>query len=393
MTTNTIYALGLFFAGWMVTALITPTFIRLGRRWSVVDVPGGRKVHKDTIPRTGGMAIFVAISLIVGLGILLAPRLRNAFMRDPSFYLSVAAAATMVFGVGVLDDYDGAGVTVRLGIESAAACLVIFVGGVKIQSLGVPFVGTVDIGLWAYPLTLLWLVGVTNALNIIDGLDGLAGGIAFIACFGVFAIAFLNKEFMAMASLALLAGACLGFLRYNSHPARVFLGDSGSLLLGFLLATISVVTSLKRSTSLALILPMQMLAVPLLDTLYAMGRRMVGHATRSEEVSVESLKAMFKADREHIHHILLDVGFSHPKAVWLLYGLSTVIAIFGFFSALTLDDRASLLFLLVGLAGFLMIRHFGSSLPFIRRWQTVKKNEDLSADADADVVEEEKAAE
>ncbi len=390
---NTTYALALFVTGWGLTAAITPYFIRLGRRLSVVDAPGDRKVHDTPVPRTGGMAIFAAISLIVACGILLVPRLRRAFMRDPGFYLSVAAAATMVFGVGALDDYRGASVVTRLGVESTAAALVIFLGGVKIQSLGIPFVGTVDIGWWAYPLTAFWIVGVTNALNIIDGLDGLAGGIAFIACFGVFAIAFLNEEFMAMASLALLAGACLGFLRYNSHPARVFLGDSGSLLLGFLLACISVVTSLKRSTSLALILPMQMLAVPLIDTLYAMGRRMVGHATRSDEVSIESLKAMFRADREHIHHILLDVGFSHPKAVWVLYGLSTVIAVFGFFSALTLDDRASLLFLLVGLAGFLLIRHYGSSLPFIRRWKTVKKNEDLPPESDSGLIEEDKAAE
>jgi UDP-GlcNAc:undecaprenyl-phosphate GlcNAc-1-phosphate transferase len=301
----------------------------------------------------------------------LVPRLQKSFFAQPAFYAALAGGATLTFAVGVWDDLRGAGIWSRLVLETIAAGVVIFGGGVLIDRLAVPFVGKVPLGELAVPLTFLWIVGVTNALNIIDGLDGLAGGIAFIACFGVFAVALLNGDAMAMAAMALLAGACLGFLRYNSHPARIFLGDSGALLLGFLLATVSIETSMKRSTGLALIIPMQMLAVPLLDTLYSMGRRLADEIMKADDFSLSSLRSMFRSDSEHIHHILLDVGFSHPKAVWVLYLLSTVIAGFGLLSAISLNDRISLLFLLAGVAGFLIVRHFGASLPFIRRWKRV----------------------
>jgi len=256
---------------------------------------------------------------------------------------------------------------------------VIFGGGLTIQTIYIPVWGQWELGVVAVPLTVVWIVGVTNALNIIDGLDGLAGGIAFIACFGVFAVATLNGQPMAMVSTALLAGCTLGFLRYNSHPATIFLGDSGALLLGFLLACISVDTSLKRSTSLALILPMQMLAVPLLDTLYSMFRRVAAAVLKRDDMSWSAFLAMFRSDKDHIHHRLLKVGFSHPRAVWLLYALSFVAVAFGLVSALFQNDRVSLLFLVGALAAFLVIRHFGESLPFIRRWSSVDdddKNDD-----------------
>ncbi len=371
----------LFIASWLLTTFVTPYVADLGKRLEVLDEPGERKVHERPVPRTGGVAIYVVIAVLVVAGIVLVPRLQKSFLGQPFFYGSLAGGATLTFLVGMWDDIRGAGIWSRLGLEALAAGIVVFGGGVLIDKLTVPFVGSVGLGEWAIPLTFLWIVGVTNALNIIDGLDGLAGGIAFIACFGVFAVALLNSDVMAMAAMALLAGACLGFLRYNSHPARIFLGDSGALLLGFLLACVSVETSLKRSTGLALIIPMQLLAVPLLDTLYSMFRRLLDEILHGDDFSIRSVRSMFRSDSKHIHHMLLRVGFSHPTAVWVLYALSTVIAIFGMLSALTLNDRISLIFLLLGAAGFLVVRHFGASLPFIRRWKRVTgKHEPVMAD-------------
>ncbi len=365
-------SIGLFFVSWVLTAILTPYFIQFGRRWNILDHPGDRKVHETSTPRTGGLAIFVTIGIVVSLGILSIPRLWTSFLYQPLFFTSLAIGGTGVFAIGLYDDAFNAGVWSRLLVEFAAAGIVILLGGVLIERIALPFVGPLEVGMWSIPLTLFWIVGVTNAFNIIDGLDGLAGGIAFIACFGVFAVALLNNQELAMAGTALLAGACLGFLKYNVHPARIFLGDSGALLLGFLLACISVYTSLKRHTSLALIIPMQLLAVPLLDTLYSMGRRLVSRMLDSETFSPSMILSVFHSDQAHIHHILLDVGFSHPRAVWVLYGLSSVLAIFGVMSAWTMNDRISILFLLAGLVGFLLIRHFGAKLPFIRRWHNVQ---------------------
>lgn len=371
MNNMTAVSVGLFFAAWVLTTLITPWCIRFGHKFGILDRPGERKVHEKPIPRVGGMAIFLALGLIVIVGVAVLPAMQRPFLHDPAFYVSAAAAATIVFGIGLYDDARGASIGIRLVAETVAALIVMFVGGIMIDRFTVPFFGSVDLGVLALPLTLLWIVGVTNAFNIIDGLDGLAGGVAFIACFAVFAIALMNGQAMAMASMALLAGACLGFLKYNSHPARVFLGDSGSLLLGFLLAVISIDTSLKRSTGLALLIPMQMLAVPLLDTLYSMARRLAKEVVEKDRLSIRHLGAMFKSDREHIHHTLLDVGFSHPTAVWILYGLSILVAGFGLLSAITLDDRMTILLVLGGLIGFLVVRHWGASLPVIRRWKNV----------------------
>ena len=377
----TLIALGLFVTSWLLTSLLTPAAIHLGKRWNVLDEPSARKVHKNPIPRVGGTAIFLALSIIVVLGVAFFPPIQRAFLKEPDLYLSIASGATLVFAIGLLDDIRGASIGIRMTTEVVAAIVVMFVGGLTIDNVTIPFMGRVSLGLLSLPITLLWIVGVTNALNIIDGLDGLAGGVAFIACFAVFGVAVMNNQPMAMASMALLAGSCLGFLRYNSHPARIFLGDSGSLLLGFLLAVVSVDTSLKRSTGLALLIPMQMLAVPLLDTLYSMGRRLVKQIATSDRLSIRHLGAMFKSDREHIHHTLLDVGFSHPAAVWILYGLSATAAVFGVLSAVTLNDKITLLFLIGGLACFLIVRHWGASLPVIRRWKKADSTVDTELEA------------
>jgi UDP-GlcNAc:undecaprenyl-phosphate GlcNAc-1-phosphate transferase len=369
MSRLTLISLGFFLASWFLTIVTTPWFTRIARRLKMIDEPGEEKIHTEEVPQVGGAAIFGAVGLTVSLGTLLVPVLRTSLVLEPSFYGAIALGALLTFGVGLWEDIKGVPVWIRLVVQTLAAFIVIYGGGLSMEKLAFPFIGPVELGVFAVPLTLLWIVGITNALNIIDGLDGLAGGVAFLACFGLYIVAFLNQNPLAMVSLAILAGACLGFLKYNSHPADIFLGDSGALLLGFLLACISLDTSMQRSTTLALIIPMQMLAVPLIDTLYAMGRRLIEQLFSDEETSLNTLASMFESDRQHIHHILLEVGFSHPKAVLVLYMLSAVVVLFGLLSAFTMNDRISLLLLLVGFIGFIIIRHFGHLLPFIRRWK------------------------
>jgi UDP-GlcNAc:undecaprenyl-phosphate GlcNAc-1-phosphate transferase len=350
--------------------------IRAAHRFGVLDAPAKRKVHAQPIPRMGGTAIFGALVTVSLLCIPFIPRLTEGFTDNSPFYISIALGATMVFAVGLLDDVRNASVVARLGVQALAASLVYWYGGVAIAKVGIPFLGQVHLEWWvAYPLTVLWIVGVTNALNIIDGLDGLASGVAFIACASVFVVAMMNGQFFAMASLALLAGCLLGFLRYNSHPARIFLGDCGSLLLGFLLACIAAGCSLKRSTSFALIIPMQILALPVFDTLYSMLRRVAREVFIEKNRSPRAITAMFKADRGHIHHSLLDLGFSHVKVVWLLYALSFTLGAFGMLSALFLEDLVSLVFLVLGGVSFVLVRNYGT----LKRWLISRRQVDAKS--------------
>lgn len=361
-------AIGLFAASWLLSLLMTRLFISLFGGLDFASRPKRTDSGSEPVPPLGGAAIFSTVGVVVLTGILFMPLIQASFWHTPWFYSSIAFGAGLVFAVGLYDDVAGASISLRLGVEAIAAGVVLFAGQLVIDTVAIPFVGHVELGVLAIPVTLLWIVGVTNALNLIDGLDGLAGGVAFIACFGVFAIAFMNQNPTAMVSLAIVAGACLGFLKYNSHPAEVFLGDSGALVLGFLLACISVDTSLKRSTSLALLIPMQMLAVPLIDMVHSMIRRLIGEMLRSEDLSLRSLSSMFESDTEHIHHVLVDVGFDHPTAVWILYFLTLVAVMFGLLSAIALDDRISMILLIVAFIVFVVLRRYGGRLPFMKRW-------------------------
>lgn len=354
---------GLLVSGLLLTLIFTPLSIRLARHWDIMDAPGGRKVHANPTPRFGGAAIFATIALVSLTAIPASEVLSGSFAMRWPFFVSIAIGATMVFAVGILDDVRNANIGLRLGTELAAAAVVVFAGGVQIQTIGLPFVGIVELGVWATPLTLFWIVGVTNALNIIDGLDGLAGGISLIACIIVFVVAAVSQQFLPMAALALLIGCIMGFLRYNAHPAKIFLGDSGALLLGFLLAVIAVDCSLKRSTGLALLIALQILALPVLDTLYSMSRRMIADVRERGHFSSAAIKAMFIADRQHIHHRLLDSGHSQVRTVWILYMLSFALGGLGLLSALLLDEIIAVLSLVVGFLLFMATRHVIAAPP------------------------------
>jgi UDP-GlcNAc:undecaprenyl-phosphate GlcNAc-1-phosphate transferase len=281
----------------MVVVLLTPAVGGMARMLGVVDSPGGRRLNRNPVPRLGGIALFLGI-VIPSLAFLhLGPETRGLL-------LGAAVAVT----VGAIDDFRGLRWFEKLGGQVLAA--VIPVGfGVWVDRFTFPVIGIHALPAWVgMPLTVIWIVAIMNMFNFLDGMDGLAAGVAAIAggTFAVIALS-LGKPDAAVLS-AIVLGASLGFLRHNFYPARIFMGDSGALLLGFVLATVAVQGLLKTAATVALFFPLLVLAVPIVDTTFVVARRL------------KHGQPVFEGDQAHLHHRFLRRGFSQPRAaatIWI----------------------------------------------------------------------------
>jgi UDP-GlcNAc:undecaprenyl-phosphate GlcNAc-1-phosphate transferase len=328
-----------YFGAAYLALIATPLVIWLARRIGAVDHPGIRSVHCRPIPRIGGVAIYVSsVGLLIPL-LFLPNAIGGGFGREPLPVLMLFAAATGVFGIGLIDDLRGLPARFKFVAELAGAgalCLV----GVRISDIGLGPGTEIALGWLGWPITLLWIVGVTNAVNMSDGLDGLAAGVAAIACgvIAVFAIhsstihtgsARDNDVMMALFALALL-GSLSGFLFFNFNPAKVFMGDCGSLFLGFTIASISVMCVSKTAALVGLALPALALGIPLFDTLFSMLRRFLER------------RSLFAPDRGHFHHCLLAKGLNQRRAVTIIY-LATAAAAGAGLLMMTRSDRSILL--------------------------------------------------
>jgi UDP-GlcNAc:undecaprenyl-phosphate GlcNAc-1-phosphate transferase len=309
------------FLGSLLAALaLTPLARRAALRFGVVDLPSSpRKIHQGAIPRLGGVAVCLAFLLGVALAAL-DPSARARFASELAPVGGLLLGAFAMTAFGVWDDLRGLSYRQKFLAEFAVA-LVLYQCGYKVQVLALPWLGSIHLGPLALPLTLLWLVGVTNAVNLIDGLDGLAAGISVLALGTVALNCWLDGAVMLLPLAAALCGATLGFLPYNVHPARIFLGDGGSLLLGTALGALSLRAYSKAPATMALLGPVLLLGLPITDTLVSILRRYLRG------------RSPFEADREHLHHRLLALGLSHRSAVLALYAVAAS------FSALTLALR------------------------------------------------------
>ena len=314
--------------------LLTPAAGWVAARLGAVDAPGPRRVHRRPIARMGGLAIAAAIALTVSPAVLPVVGGWPSWLR----FDFLAAACALIVVTGIVDDVCSISARLKF-LPQVAAAVLAWMAGLQIQTLSLPYLEGIDLG-WLEPvLTVLWIVGVTNAVNLIDGLDGLAAGLSAIAALGL-AVLFLQQNHPALALVAFaVAGACLGFLRHNFHPAKIFMGDTGSLLLGFLLATMAIAGAQKRSAATVLALPILMLAVPIVDTLACFARRMVNG------------KSPFSGDLGHVHHLLLSLGWSQRTVALALYLVSAVLA----FGAVQLSRRREELFLTAVLAAALLL--------------------------------------
>lgn len=299
-----------FAVAMVVALLVTPLVILLAEKTGAMDAPNARKVHKKPIPRIGGLAIYAGFMAAI---IFVAAKfgLDGEQVKET---VGLILSGSLIVAVGLIDDYKNLPAKVKLLGQILAAAVLVLGFDVRIDFVTDPFGDYIYLEWFAIPATMFWLVGLTNTVNLIDGLDGLAAGVAAIASFTILLIA-LEQNFILVAVMtAALAGAAVGFLKYNFHPARIFMGDTGSMFLGFMLAGISVTGAVKSVATIALIVPIFALGLPILDTTFAIVRRLRGGVP------------IFKPDKGHLHHRLLGVGFTQCQAVLLMYVIS---ALFG----------------------------------------------------------------
>lgn len=335
---------------------ITPLVISYAKRIGAIDQPNERKVHKNPIPRLGGVAIYASFFLSLAIAVYLDPGKSSFASMTPHTGLMLVLSLTMVLLLGIWDDLYQLSPGKKL-IGQVLAGAVVYAAGFRISAITHPFSpDLLTIGYLDFPATLLWVVGITNAINLIDGLDGLAGGVAVIVSLTMFAIASLKGDVTTAMMALLLAGSILGFLRYNFNGARIFLGDSGSLFIGFLLAILSIRSSTKGSTAFSIMVPMLALGLPIMDTLLSMTRRLLRSIVPQEKKShsvLGRLVGMFLPDRGHIHHRLIDRGLSHRNVVLLLYMVSCAFGIGAFAVTITNNFGASLILVTVAIATFI----------------------------------------
>jgi UDP-GlcNAc:undecaprenyl-phosphate/decaprenyl-phosphate GlcNAc-1-phosphate transferase len=341
----------LFFIGAAaVSFALTPLSMWVATKAGAMDRPDARKVHHSPTPRLGGLAIFGTVVLLLGLALGLLP---VSWGVGP--WPSVIIGALIVYLLGFTDDVSSLGPKIKLLVQILAA-LVAVQAGIRLDQIVLPGGESLGLGYFSVPLTVFWIVGVTNAFNLIDGLDGLAGGLALIAAFTLFALSHQSDPAVGIISV-ILAGALAGFLRYNFHPARIFMGDSGSLFVGYLLACLSLHASIAESP-LGFVAPILAVAIPVLDTATAMLRRYFGAiwSRRGERIrALADVGVILRPDRAHIHHRLLDRGLSQRQAVFTLYVLGIALAVLGVFTR-GLDPTVIPWVVLIGIGLFLLVR-------------------------------------
>lgn len=284
----------------IASVLITPFVKKFAIAIGATDKPNARKVHQKIMPRLGGLAIY--ISFLIGY-LILRPTDESA--------IPIIIGSFIIIITGVLDDRFELSAKVKL-IGQLLAAGVVVLGGIQLEVINVPFVEKqLDFGVFSIPLTILWIVGITNAINLIDGLDGLAAGVSSIALITISGMAILMGDVFVTSMGLILLGSTLGFLVYNFHPAKIFMGDTGALFLGFMISVLALL-GFKNITMFSLIVPVIILGVPISDTFFAIIRRFVNKQPLSAP------------DKSHLHHCLLRLGYTHRQTVLIIYGIAAM---------------------------------------------------------------------
>jgi len=305
----------------LLSIAMTPLIKRFALLIGATDQPNHRKVHQSIMPRIGGLAIF--ISFMAGI-FLIRP------VNEYSF--GILLGCLIIIITGFCDDMFELPAKYKMLGQLAAACSVVFLGGLQVVFINLPFGGQLQFGLLSIPFTILWIVGITNAINLIDGLDGLAAGVSSIALITISGIALIQGNLFVVSVGLIVLASTLGFLFYNFHPASIFMGDTGALFLGFIISVLSLL-GFKNVTFISFVIPVIILGVPISDTLFAIIRRIINKQPLSAP------------DKSHLHHCMLRMGFSHRQTVLLIYAMS---AFFGLVAIIYSQARIGGALVLIG---------------------------------------------
>ena len=321
-----------FLLAFITSYVITPYTIRFAKKIGALDIPKeSRKIHEKPMPRLGGLAVILGFLLSVIYLLIVTSIEKTTNLFGPEQYFTKLMG--FLYGIVILgifcffDDLKNINPFVKLMGQILAAIIVVR-SGIQIDRINLPFFTTVITEeISAIIITIIWIVGITNAINLIDGLDGLSSGVSLISCLSLTIIFSLNgSSLISIILITALAGSILGFLPYNFNPAKTFIGDTGSNFLGFSLSIISILGMAKTYTAIVIIAPLIVFALPILDTGFAIIRRII---------KTKSIRGVFKADKEHLHHKIMKHGYTQKQAVLMLYGIS---ATFGMFAIILLDS-------------------------------------------------------
>ncbi len=344
MITDFVTFLLALMVGAVLTILVRNRAVRFG--W-YDQAKSSRTVHATPVPRLGGVAIVLAFNAPITALLFVDSSVALIFRQQGDLILGLYVGGFAIAALGLYDDLHGAGARLKFSVQTCVAVLLYLIG-FRIEVLSWPFGPPLALGLLALPFTVLWIVGVINAMNLIDGLDGLAGGVALFAIVANFILAFSRHDVLVSLAMAALGGAILGFLIFNFNPASIFMGDTGSMFLGFVLAAIAVKTSTKSGTTVAMLVPIIALGLPIMDTLLAMIRRAVLG------------RSLFDADKDHIHHRLMSrLRLSHRSAVLVLYGLCCLFALTALGLAFANGVQSAMLLISVSVVVFVLMRKLG----------------------------------
>ena len=300
----------------------TPLTIWFARKYNIMDRVSARKVHSMPTPRIGGVVIFLSTVILTTVVLILNNKIGQEFRSIQKQILALLAAGSFIFLIGLADDLTSLRARHKF-IAQILAALALCMAGVRIESINAANLFTLNFGLFSYPITIFWIVAITNAVNLIDGLDGLAAGICAIACGSIAVLAFSSGNVIMVVLMLAILGSLTGFLFFNFNPARIFMGDCGSMFLGFILASGSVICAAKSNTMVSLALPALAFGLPIFDTVFSMLRRYLARWP------------IMSPDRGHLHHRLLDLGLLHRDAVIVMYGITAAATGAGLFMMVT----------------------------------------------------------
>lgn len=313
-------SVGLAASAAVLSALLVPAAARIGRRWAIVDRPGGHHGAGRAVPLLGGVAIAASFGFTLAIAAWIGGPHVDPLSQHAAGGAWVAAAGLLILVLGIVDDAVGVRPLAKVAVQTAVAIMVL-AAGYGFVGVTNPFTGGyIELGPLGPLATVLWIVAITNAFNLIDGLDGLAAGVALIATLTLLGVALLEGRADAVLIWAVLAGSLIGFLPYNFPPASIFLGDCGSLFLGFAIAVLSIQSLQKGAATVVISVPILALGLPIVDASYAVVRRAL----------VSGVAAIARADRDHIHHRLLRSGYSDRSAVLVLYACCSAFSAFAF---------------------------------------------------------------